>query len=54
MNTVLCVLMALAAFDPILYGVSQDHDKYQLDPTPDPTAKYKVYVPLTLEDPSVS
>jgi hypothetical protein len=35
---------------PGFRGASQEQDKYQLNPTPDPAAQFKVYVPADLED----
>jgi hypothetical protein len=52
MVRILClfaVLLLITAYEPSIYGLPQE-DKYRLNPTPDPGAKYKVYVPVDLED----
>ena len=50
MKTILCLLLTLISFNPVPYTTSQEQDKYKVNPTPDPTSKYKIYVPTNLED----
>src|SRR5688572_23529155 len=50
MRSVLCLLLVLLSYGPALPAGTQGEDKHKLNPTPDPTSKYEVYVPLNLED----
>lgn len=51
MNAILCLLLsALVSVGTGLRGAPQEQDKYRLNPTPDPAAQFKVYVPADLED----
>lgn len=50
MKSTLCLIISLVTFSSILPGASQEQVKYKINPTPDPTSKYKVYVPTDLED----
>lgn len=50
MNSMFCLILTLVLFSPFLQGSSPQQDKYKVNPTPDPTSKYKIYVPLNLED----
>ena len=50
MKKAFCLLLVLISFSPGLCVISQEQDKYKLTPTPDITSKYKVYIPLNLED----
>ena len=45
-----CLILTLVLFRPFLHGSSQEQDKYEVNPTPDPTSIYKIYVPTNLED----
>src|SRR5688500_14170629 len=49
-SLLLPILMSLAIIPLITYASSQDQEKYKINPTPDPAAPFKVYVPLDLED----
>lgn len=51
MNAILCLLLsALISAHAGFRGAAQEQDKYRLNPTPDPAAQFKVYVPADLED----
>ena len=50
MKSIVCLILALASFGSVLRGNFQDQDKYKVNPTPDLTSKYKIYVPPNLED----
>src|SRR5215211_3610252 len=50
MKSMFCLILALASFSSFLQGSSQKQRKYKVNPTPDPTSKYKIYVPTNLED----
>ena len=46
---IFAILLLTGAYSPSICGLPQE-DKYRLNPTLDPGAKYKVYVPVDLED----
>lgn len=50
MKSCCCLLLFLLSVGAILHADSQEQDKYNLNPTPDPTSKNKIYVPTNLED----
>ena len=49
MKSIVCSILALVTFSSVLHGDFQEQDKYKVNPTPDPTSKYKIYVPTNLE-----
>jgi hypothetical protein len=50
MKTCLCLLLFFLSVGATFRADRQEQDKYRLNPTPDATSKYKVYVPTDLED----
>lgn len=50
MKSMLSLILTFVSFSTVLPGAFQENDKFKLNPTPDSTAKYKVYVPANLED----
>ena len=50
MNRIFCLLLILTFFNPVLCVTPQQQDKYKVNPTPDPTSKTEIYIPVDLED----
>ena len=50
MKSIFCLILTFVSFSPFLQGSSQDQAKYKVNPTPDHTSQYKIYVPTNLED----
>ncbi len=50
MKSILCLLVALGSFNLVPHGISQEQNKFKVNPTADPTSKDKIYIPRNLEE----